>query len=97
MPRVVPDQRSKFENEEFFRKLSRECEVRRSRGAEASARPDWAREEKSLGGSVPREPEAARRPRVISSRAAVRPQALLALIGAAGSGRASGRRRGFDS
>lgn len=27
MPRVVPDQRSKFENEEFFRKLSRECEV----------------------------------------------------------------------
>lgn len=29
MPRVVPDQRSKFENEEFFRKLSRECEVRR--------------------------------------------------------------------
>ncbi|NXR09174.1 PEBB factor, partial [Semnornis frantzii] len=32
MPRVVPDQRSKFENEEFFRKLSRECEVRRRRG-----------------------------------------------------------------
>lgn len=31
MPRVVPDQRSKFENEEFFRKLSRECEVRRRR------------------------------------------------------------------
>uniref|UniRef100_UPI00358EADE9 core-binding factor subunit beta-like isoform X1 n=1 Tax=Myxine glutinosa TaxID=7769 RepID=UPI00358EADE9 len=28
MPRVVPDQRSKFESEEFFRKLSRECEVR---------------------------------------------------------------------
>lgn len=28
MPRVVPDQRNKFENEEFFRKLSRECEVR---------------------------------------------------------------------
>uniref|UniRef100_A0A7N4P3X7 Core-binding factor subunit beta n=1 Tax=Sarcophilus harrisii TaxID=9305 RepID=A0A7N4P3X7_SARHA len=27
MPRVVPDQKSKFENEEFFRKLSRECEV----------------------------------------------------------------------
>ena len=27
MPRVVPDQRSKFDNEEFFRKLSRECEV----------------------------------------------------------------------
>lgn len=27
MPRVVPDQRSKFENEEFFRKLSRECEA----------------------------------------------------------------------
>ncbi|RXM33553.1 UPF0183 protein C16orf70 [Acipenser ruthenus] len=30
MPRVVPDQRSKFENEEFFRKLSRECEVSKS-------------------------------------------------------------------
>lgn len=43
MPRVVPDQRSKFENEEFFRKLSRECEVRRPGGAEASARPEWAR------------------------------------------------------
>uniref|UniRef100_UPI00358FF17E core-binding factor subunit beta-like isoform X2 n=1 Tax=Myxine glutinosa TaxID=7769 RepID=UPI00358FF17E len=28
MPRVVPDQRQKFENEEFFRKLSRECEVK---------------------------------------------------------------------
>ncbi|XP_043563159.1 core-binding factor subunit beta isoform X6 [Chiloscyllium plagiosum] len=28
MPRVVPDQRSKFENEEFFRKLSRECEIK---------------------------------------------------------------------
>ncbi|XP_023675593.1 core-binding factor subunit beta-like isoform X2 [Paramormyrops kingsleyae] len=28
MPRVVPDQRSKFENEEFFRRLSRECEIR---------------------------------------------------------------------
>ncbi|XP_074058935.1 core-binding factor subunit beta isoform X4 [Macrotis lagotis] len=27
MPRVVPDQKSKFENEEFFRKLSRECEA----------------------------------------------------------------------
>lgn len=44
MPRVVPDQRSKFENEEFFRKLSRECEVRRVGGAEASARPEWARD-----------------------------------------------------
>lgn len=66
MPRVVPDQRSKFENEEFFRKLSRECEVRRPGGAEASARPEWAREEKSLSGSVPAKPEAARRPRVIS-------------------------------
>ena len=32
MPRVVPDQRSKFENEEFFRKLSRECEVRQAGG-----------------------------------------------------------------
>ncbi|CAH1780530.1 unnamed protein product [Owenia fusiformis] len=28
MPRVVPDQRSKFENDEFFRKLSRESEIR---------------------------------------------------------------------
>ncbi|XP_072492075.1 core-binding factor subunit beta isoform X2 [Notamacropus eugenii] len=28
MPRVVPDQKSKFENEEFFRKLSRECEIK---------------------------------------------------------------------
>ena len=51
MPRVVPDQRSKFENEEFFRKLSRECEVRQTGGAEAAARPEWARAEKSLGGA----------------------------------------------
>ncbi|XP_041376344.1 core-binding factor subunit beta-like isoform X1 [Gigantopelta aegis] len=28
MPRVVTDQRGKFENDELFRKLSRECEVR---------------------------------------------------------------------
>ncbi|XP_050395763.1 core-binding factor subunit beta isoform X1 [Patella vulgata] len=28
MPRVVPDQRAKFDNDELFRKLSRECEVR---------------------------------------------------------------------
>ena len=27
MPRVVPDQREKFDNDELFRKLSRECEV----------------------------------------------------------------------
>ncbi|KAK2092232.1 hypothetical protein P7K49_028760 [Saguinus oedipus] len=27
MPSVVPDQRSKFEDEEFFRKLSRRCEI----------------------------------------------------------------------
>lgn len=27
MPRVVPDQRSKFENDELFRKLARESEV----------------------------------------------------------------------
>lgn len=53
MPRVVPDQRSKFENEEFFRKLSRECEVRRP---EAAARPEWARAEKSLGGAAPGNP-----------------------------------------
>ena len=30
MPRVVPDQREKFENDELFRRLSRETEVRRS-------------------------------------------------------------------
>jgi hypothetical protein len=29
MPRVVPDQRLKFENDELFRKLSRESEVNR--------------------------------------------------------------------
>lgn len=56
MPRVVPDQRSKFENEEFFRKLSRECEVRQAGGAEAAARPEWARAEKSLGGAAPGSP-----------------------------------------
>ncbi|XP_074644810.1 core-binding factor subunit beta-like isoform X2 [Tubulanus polymorphus] len=28
MPRVVPDQRTKFENDEFFRKLSRESEIK---------------------------------------------------------------------
>ncbi|XP_063439259.1 core-binding factor subunit beta-like isoform X1 [Mytilus trossulus] len=28
MPRVVPDQRSSFDNDELFRKLSRECEVK---------------------------------------------------------------------
>jgi len=28
MPRVVPDQRSRFDNDELFRKLSREGEVR---------------------------------------------------------------------
>ena len=28
MPRVVPDQKSKFENDELFRRLSRESEVR---------------------------------------------------------------------
>ncbi|KAE8608234.1 hypothetical protein XENTR_v10011435 [Xenopus tropicalis] len=28
MPRVVPDQRAKFENEEFFRKLNRESEIK---------------------------------------------------------------------
>lgn len=97
MPRVVPDQRSKFENEEFFRKLSRECEVRRVGGAEASARPGWARAEKSLSGLVPGKPEAARGRRGNLAPAAVRPQTLLVLIGAAGSGRAGGRRRGFDS
>ena len=30
MPRVVPDQREKFENDELFRKLSRESEVSES-------------------------------------------------------------------
>lgn len=28
MPRVVPDQRSTFDNDELFRRLSRECEVK---------------------------------------------------------------------
>ncbi|KAK2092286.1 hypothetical protein P7K49_028814 [Saguinus oedipus] len=28
MPRVLPDQRSKFEDKEFFRKLSRKCEIK---------------------------------------------------------------------
>lgn len=28
MPRVVPEQKSKFESDELFRRLSRECEVR---------------------------------------------------------------------
>lgn len=27
MPRVVPDQREKFDNDELFRKMSRESEV----------------------------------------------------------------------
>ena len=31
MPRVVPDQKSKFENDELFRRLSRESEVTRFR------------------------------------------------------------------
>lgn len=30
MPRVVPDQRSSFDNDELFRKLSRECEVEKN-------------------------------------------------------------------
>jgi len=29
MPRVVPDQKSKFESDELFRRLSRESEVRK--------------------------------------------------------------------
>ncbi|CAN8001618.1 unnamed protein product, partial [Ixodes pacificus] len=28
MPRVVPDQKAKFESDELFRRLSRECETR---------------------------------------------------------------------
>ncbi|KAH8020170.1 hypothetical protein HPB51_025331 [Rhipicephalus microplus] len=28
MPRVVPDQKAKFESDELFRRLSRECEIR---------------------------------------------------------------------
>lgn len=61
MPRVVPDQRSKFENEEFFRKLSRECEVRRTGGGQARALrrpqrvPSGPRAEKSLGRRGPGE------------------------------------------
>lgn len=30
MPRVVPDQKSKFESDELFRRLSRESEVSKS-------------------------------------------------------------------
>lgn len=93
MPRVVPDQRSKFENEEFFRKLSRECEVRQAGGGEAAARPERAREEKSLGGAAPGIPAPARPLRGNLARAAVCPLTLLALIGAA----RGGRRRGFGS
>lgn len=90
MPRVVPDQRSKFENEEFFRKLSRECEVRQAGGAEAAARPEWARVEKSLGG-IPGNPGPARPRRGNLARAAVCPQTLLVLIGAARGGTAGAR------
>lgn len=43
MPRVVPDQRSKFENEEFFRKLSRECEVRRRGSPFSPSLPPWVK------------------------------------------------------
>lgn len=52
MPRVVPDQRSKFENEEFFRKLSRECEVRRRwrRGSPLLSLPPSARRRESFRG-----------------------------------------------
>lgn len=83
MPRVVPDQRSKFENEEFFRKLSRECEVRQTGGAEAAARPEWARAEKVW---------VARPQRGNLARAAACPQTLLVLICAARGGRARRRR-----
>lgn len=31
MPRVVPDQKNKFESDELFRRLSRESEVSRSK------------------------------------------------------------------
>lgn len=31
MPRVVPEQKAKFESDELFRRLSRECEVRKRR------------------------------------------------------------------
>lgn len=44
MPRVVPDQKSKFDNEEFFRKLSRECEVGWS-GSEGRA-TEWRSRDK---------------------------------------------------
>lgn len=91
MPRVVPDQRSKFENEEFFRKLSRECEVRQAGGGEAAARPERARAEKSLGGAAPGKPAPARLRRGSLGRAAICPQTLVALIGAA----RGGRHRGF--
>ncbi|KAK2101767.1 hypothetical protein P7K49_019433 [Saguinus oedipus] len=40
MTRVVPDQRSKFEDEEFFRKLSRKCEIK------YTGFRDWPHEER---------------------------------------------------
>lgn len=98
MPRVVPDQRSKFENEEFFRKLSRECEVRRAggrRGGRGAPRVGPGGEK--FGRRGPREPRAGSRGGGNLARAAVCPQALLVLIGVARGGRARGRRRGFGS
>lgn len=89
MPRVVPDQRSKFENEEFFRKLSRECEVRQAGGTEAAACPEWAWVEKSLGG-IPGNPGPARPRRGNLARAAICPQTLLVLIGAGWDGGRAG-------
>ena len=40
MPRVVPDQREKFENDELFRKLSRESEVSSHPGREFTRKSD---------------------------------------------------------
>lgn len=40
MPRVVPDQKDKFENDELFRKLSRESEVRFNNNDNDNCRPN---------------------------------------------------------
>lgn len=99
MPRVVPDQRSKFENEEFFRKLSRECEVRRAGGAEAAARREWARAEKSLGGAAPGSPAPARPRRGNLARQPSARRLCLPLSAPRGAGGRARRRRrrGFGS
>lgn len=39
MPRVVPEQKSKFESDELFRRLSRECEVRNWQNNKRNTKP----------------------------------------------------------